>query len=592
MFKKQLSRQIGTFELSLNSSEIIWASEDLYLILGLNTNNKNLWIKDVRDCLLEEYKQKFDLQIDALRREGETFDYQFKIKGENHPEMKEIYMKIDIQEDKSGASRKSIGVIKDVTDSIKTMNKLTTSQEMYKTLYENSPFGISLTDTLTGVVYKANQKYAEITGVKIDKITKVDWKSITHPEDIQEDFDQWELMKKGKNNGYSLNKRYLRPDGSSVWVKMTVIPIVIDQIKTNRHLTFIDDITDKMNYYEEIEHASNHDSLTGLHNRRYFDAKFRELEENKVYPISVIIGDVNGLKMFNETYGHLEGDKELIRIGNKINEFIKKNDQCSRIGGDEFGIILTDYKEEQLKEISMNLEEYLNNSDPYQSAHSLSISFGYSIQKNEADSLDDLFRDAEIYMYSKKYYNKLSSRSNSINLIMNTLFAKSEREKNHSERVGDICEKIAIQMGYKTEMINKIRTAGYFHDIGKIGIDESLLNKEGMLTDSEWQMMKLHSVKSARILENTIEYHDISEIVLSHHEKFDGSGYPNGLVALEIPIEARIIAVADAYDAMTRERTYREVISHKEALEEISRCSGTQFDPAIVSAFIQCCPNC
>jgi putative nucleotidyltransferase with HDIG domain len=169
---------------------------------------------------------------------------------------------------------------------------------------------------------------------------------------------------------------------------------------------------------------------------------------------------------------------------------------------------------------------------------------------------------------------------------MNTLFEKSEREKEHSERVGLICETIAKKLQLDEQSINRVRVAGLLHDIGKIGVEENLLNKVGWLDDIEWEVMKLHTSKGARILESTIEFSDIADIVLSHHEHYNGTGYPNGLKEEEIPVEARIIAVADAFDAMTNERTYRGKKSEEIAVCELMKCSGIQFDPEIVSVFV------
>ena len=216
----------------------------------------------------------------------------------------------------------------------------------------------------------------------------------------------------------------------------------------------------------------------------------------------------------------------------------------------------------------------------------LTISFGYTIQKTLDENIEDLLKKVEVLIYGKKFFDKRSTKSNTINLIMNTLFVKSVREKEHSQRVGDISAKIGKLMGFDELQINRIKTAGYFHDIGKIGIEENILNKKGKLNEVEWELVKLHTIKGAIILEQSPEYKDVRNMILSHHERFDGFGYPNGLVGENIPIEARIICLVDAYDAMTEVRPYKDTMSHKEALKEIERCRGTQFDPDVVGIFI------
>ena len=174
---------------------------------------------------------------------------------------------------------------------------------------------------------------------------------------------------------------------------------------------------------------------------------------------------------------------------------------------------------------------------------------------------------------------------------MQTLFTKSEREKNHSERVGLLCESIARHMHLSNEDANKIRVAGFLHDIGKIGIDEAILNKAGSLDANEWEIVKLHPVKSAGILDKTQEYRGISDIVLYHHERYDGQGYPGKLQGEDIPLESRIIAVADTYDAITNDRPYRKPLGKNAAIEEMKRSAGTQLDPKIVSVLVDMLTN-
>lgn len=216
----------------------------------------------------------------------------------------------------------------------------------------------------------------------------------------------------------------------------------------------------------------------------------------------------------------------------------------------------------------------------------LSISFGFDVKTKKEEDIQDVVKNAEDSMYRIKLYENKSLRSKTIGIVMNALVEKSDRELMHSKRVSSLCEKIAIEMGYKTEHINQIRIAGLVHDIGKIGIDESILNKTGKLDHKEWSAIYKHPEAGWRILNSANEFSEFSEFILSHHESWDGKGYPRGLVGEQIPVEARIISVADAFDAMTSKRSYREGISEEEAIQEIIRCSGTQFDPEIAKVFI------
>ena len=349
------------------------------------------------------------------------------------------------------------------------------------------------------------------------------------------------------------------------------------------------DITERKIREEEIVYISNHDYLTGAYNRRFFEEEFERQNNAQNFPIAVVMGDVNGLKLINDSFGHHFGDKLLIEVVKRISECLRIGDVSARIGGDEFGIILPRTGKDEAAAIVTLIKQSIENEceNTYFESSLLSVSFGFAIQSAIDVSLEALMKEAEGYMYNKKFYDSRSLKGKTINIVLKTLFKKSPREKMHSERVGNISAAIAEKLGFEKERVNKIRVAGCLHDIGKIGIPENILNKTSKLDAQEWEIMKTHSEKSGRILENTIEYSEISDIVLYHHEKWDGSGYPNGLVGDKIPIESRIISVADAYDAMTYNRTYRRKIPSANAIKDLKRGSGTHFDPAIVEFFIE-----
>lgn len=354
--------------------------------------------------------------------------------------------------------------------------------------------------------------------------------------------------------------------------------------------SIIFDVTDKEEAMKEIKYLAYHDHLTGVYNRRYFEESFNKLEKDSNNQVSLIIGDINGLKMVNDSYGHTVGDQLIKAVADNILELIPSECILSRIGGDEFVILLNNYTLEKVEGLTNLLEEELEKhivlSDSKKTQIYLSVSFGYGIQKEAKETMDDLIKAAENHIYRRKYYNERSMRSHMVKAMMSTLFQKSEREQKHSQRVGLYCEAIARELEWDIEKTNRLRVAGSLHDIGKIGISEGILNKPGRLDDQEWDIMRQHSLKSAKILDEIEEYRDISNIVQSHHEKWDGSGYPNGFKENEIPLESRVIAVADAYDAMTHYRSYRNGMSKEEAIEELLRCSGSQFDPFVVDVFV------
>ncbi len=344
------------------------------------------------------------------------------------------------------------------------------------------------------------------------------------------------------------------------------------------------DITQRKIAEEELFHYAFHDHLTGLYNRRYFEQELNSLDTEENLPLSIIMCDLNGLKLMNDSFGHEFGDKLLIKAAQSIKQACSISDIVARIGGDEFAVILpnTDVNETALIVENIRLLASIDNLMNIE----LSISYGSDTKATAEQPIMDMLVSAENLMYKHKLYERMSMRSNIIDLIMNTLFEKSNRELQHSARVGSICQAIASEMHLDKGFADKMRVSGLIHDIGKIGIAEKILNKAGSLSGEERKAIEGHPEAGWRILSSTDEFSELAEYVRDHHEKWDGSGYPNKLKGEKISLEARIIAVADSYDAMTSERTYKKAFSKEEAMNELKHCSGTHFDPKIVEVFI------
>lgn len=344
------------------------------------------------------------------------------------------------------------------------------------------------------------------------------------------------------------------------------------------------DITERKKTELKLLHLSYHDHLTDLYNRRYFEKKLLEMDVEQNLPLSVIMCDVNGLKLVNDSFGHAYGDELLKCAASTIKTACQQEGVIARIGGDEFVAVLPRTTEEKTIQIANCIKELAStikvaNID-------LSISYGYEIKTKDSQSIVEVVSNAENHMYRRKLYERSSIRSKTIDLIMNTLFEKSNREAMHSNRVSLICQALASNMHFSKDAVNQMKIAGLIHDIGKIGVDENILNKPGRLTIEERRNIERHPEIGWKILSSANEFSELAQFVLDHHEHWDGTGYPNGLKAEAIPIEARIISVADAYDAMTSERSYKKGMSQDEAIIELKRCSGTQFDPKIVDVFV------
>ena len=349
--------------------------------------------------------------------------------------------------------------------------------------------------------------------------------------------------------------------------------------KHGQFAVLITDITERIKKEAETSFINHHDFLTGLYNRRFYEDELKRLDVERYYPFTIIMGDINGLKLVNDSFGHTVGDELLKKAAEAMQEGCRAGDIIARIGGDEFIILLpnTDSVEagrviERIKEKA--LKKKVGSID-------ISISFGYKTKVSDKQKMQKLFSEAEENMYRNKLYESNLIKSKLIDEIMHTLFEKSDREKLHSKRVSELCEIIGKNLNFENNDIIQIRRAGLMHNIGNIAIKENLYSGAEILRKREWIDVKKHPEIGYHILSSVIEFSEIAKYVLEHHERWDGTGYPKGLKGEEISQFGRIIAVADAYDAMTREREYKKVLSEEEAIEEIKRGMGTQFDPQI-----------
>ena len=339
------------------------------------------------------------------------------------------------------------------------------------------------------------------------------------------------------------------------------------------------------NKTEKIEFLSYHDHLTGLFNRRYYEQEVARLDSSSSYPLALIMVDVNGLKLTNDAFGHAAGDTLLERIARILTGECRAQDTVARIGGDEFVILLPKTSKEQAAVVIRRLNAAIA-AEKIENLV-LSASVGFAVKTDSRENMNEIYKLAEDMMYRNKLAESSSVRSKTIDLILNSLYEKNGREMQHSNRVAQLCESLAKAMRFSKEDISQMSIAGMMHDIGKIGVDEAVLNKTGALHAGEWAEIKRHSEIGYRILGSVSEFSKIADYVLEHHERPDGTGYPKGLKGDEISTQAKMIALTDSYDAMTSERTYRKVFTKKAAIEEIKRGCGSQFDPDIARIFVE-----
>ena len=328
-----------------------------------------------------------------------------------------------------------------------------------------------------------------------------------------------------------------------------------------------------------------HDQLTGLYNRRFFEEELKRLDTERNLPISVIMADVNGLKLYNDAFGHAAGDKLLVKAAELIKGECREDEIIARLGGDEFVILLPKTNSQEAEKIIERMKTSI--SKIRFKSLKLSISFGWGTKAYIEQNMREVIQNAEDYMYRSKLSERSRIREKTAKTIIGSFHKRNKTEEQHSKRVSYFCRAIGMEMGLKESELAELETAGFLHDIGKIAVDEKILNKQGSLEAGEWNEIKRHPEVGYRILRSLNDNVELAEFVLAHHERWDGEGYPKGLKGEKIPLQSRIIMVANAYDVMTIGRAYKKPISKESAVLEIRENSGTKFDPKIAEIFIE-----
>jgi diguanylate cyclase (GGDEF)-like protein/PAS domain S-box-containing protein len=345
------------------------------------------------------------------------------------------------------------------------------------------------------------------------------------------------------------------------------------------------DITDRKTKETYIEYLSFNDQLTGLYNRRFFDEELKRLDTKRNYPLTLLIIDVNGLKLTNDAFGHQEGDRLLQEVAFVMKHECRADEIISRVGGDEFVILLPSTESAGAEKLIHRIEKSLRNKEV--SGLPISVSFGWDTKIHPSQPIEDTYKKAEDRMYHNKVSDRQKRRQQSIQLIMEALWKKIPRAEAHSKRVSFWCGRIGEAMGLSKAEIDELETAGRFHDIGKISVTNEILNNEMPLSEAEWLVVKRHPEVSYNILSTSNDYGPLAEIVLTHHEHWDGSGYPGGKRGDTIPLAARILAVADAFDKIASDNPASSGTSLRKAVEILKSEAGKKFDPDIIQIFLE-----
>jgi len=391
-----------------------------------------------------------------------------------------------------------------------------------------------------------------------------------------------------RREGHSLYTEIFAPDmyegrGSYIWVKAS--PLMDTDGKIVGAIESIRDISERKHFEEQLRYLSMHDGLTNLYNRNYFEEEIARMESGRFQPTGLLICDVDGLKLVNDTLGHDAGDHLLISVARVVQSCFRGDDVVARVGGDEFAILMPRSDEIVTEIACMRIREAVNMYNMQNPDIPLSLSLGFAVRNTPTLTMNEVYQAADNNMYREKLHRRQSARSAIVNTLMKALQARDFITEGHADRMQDMVALLGEAIGLPGHRIGDLRLFAEFHDIGKVGIPDRILFKPGPLSKEEIYEMQRHSEIGHRIALSAPDLVPIADWILKHHEWWNGSGYPMGLRESDIPLECRILSIADAYDAMTSDRPYRAALPQRQALEELQRNAGIQFDPSLVTAF-------
>ena len=537
------------------------------------------------DLICPEFREKLlpKWEDDVARGEKASDEYPIITKS---GELKWVWEQSVPVKDETGEYTESEGFILDISDIKNALQALNESEERFRTIFQEAPIGIAIFGADQKNPYQVNKKFAEILGRTPEELCSTGWRAYSHPDDIPESLHWIKLLNERKINGFQRKKRCLRPDGSLVWVNMTVV-VFSTENSEKQHLCMIEDITQTKLREDAIHFLSYHDALTGLNNRAYFEEQRKILDAKRKVPVSVIMGDLNGLKLVNDSFGHAAGDQLLKETASILQQYCGAEGIAARLGGDEVALLLPKTSRAEAALICENIyrtfEEY--NKNPEREAIYLSISLGYATKTDQKRSIEALMTEAEQMYYDKKNERRLAVQGQILRAARDEFSRKFPAHAGTHPRKDQLLRLLAAKLNLSQAKIRILSQLSELHDIGQLSLPREVCEKNPEdMTKAEFLEYKKHCEAGHRIAMGIPELKNLAEAILYHHENWDGSGFPENLRFEEIPLFSRIIHLVDSYCRKEQDEA-RGRTPHGGAIRYVLKRSGTEFDPALVEAF-------
>ncbi len=467
-------------------------------------------------------------------------------------------------------------LVRDISNLKELEGQLKKSEDKFDIFLESSIDSVVLHDN--GKIIKVNQAFLDLFN-----IDTVDLEGKSLSDFILADYHEIleEKIEEGYKGGFEIEG--LKSSGSNVSIEISGQEILYGN-KLIR-MEILHDISDLRKAEKRIKYLKFHDSLTELYNRSYLEKVLGNVYRERHLPLNFIICDMNGLKLVNDTFGYSEGDKLLKRVAKILKYCSRKEDIVARWGGDEFFILLPRSTAAEVEEVLYKIRKICASTKDQKIP--LNMSMGISARTSQEQDFREVIKEAEDNMYTNKLLERKSIYNSIITSFERMLWEKSHETRDHAERLKGLILRLGKSISLPQSKLDELVLLSTLHDIGKVAVPDSILMKKGKLNKDEWKVVRRHPEIGYNIAKSTPQIAMVAEDILAHHEWWDGSGYPQSLKGEEIPVNSRITSIVDAYDVMTMGRPYKEPIPVKDAKEELKRCAGSQFSPALVDKFVR-----